>query len=143
MLFMISDPCRFLLSKFFLVWLLSTQQRIFFGESTSLRHHALQRAGDQAYLDEGESNSGHQRLAFMLHLISHILLQSFILIDLPLLHHVEEGARGHGNGDSITGFGLYVWMNKTCSGSCVCLLSHILYARKCLNLTHKCMIIKL
>lgn len=58
------------------------------------------------YLDEGESGSWLQRLVFMLHLISHVLLNSFFLVELPLCYHVEEGAGGHGDGDSIPGFGL-------------------------------------
>lgn len=40
--------------------------------------------------------------------MSHVLLYSLLLEDLPLCHHVEEGARGDGDGDSILGFGLGV-----------------------------------
>lgn len=74
-----------------------------------LRDHTLQQAdstGARAYLDERKSSSWLQRLAFVLHLMSHVLLHPFFLIDLPLCHHVEEGARGDGDGDSKTGFRL-------------------------------------
>lgn len=42
----------------------------------------------------------------MLLLIGHVLLHPLFLIDLPLIHHVEEGARRDGDGDGIAGFGL-------------------------------------
>lgn len=42
----------------------------------------------------------------MLLLIGHVLLHPLFLIDLPLMHHVEEGARRDGDGDGISGFGL-------------------------------------
>lgn len=42
----------------------------------------------------------------MLQLMSHVRLYPVSLEDLPLLHHVEEGARGHGDGDGVLGFGL-------------------------------------
>lgn len=63
-------------------------------------------SGARAYLDEGESRSWLQRLVLVLHLIRHILLHPFFLVDLPLGHHVEEGARRDGDADSILGFGL-------------------------------------
>lgn len=44
------------------------------------------------YLDERESGSRLQGLVFMFHLIGHILLHPLFLIDLPLVHHVEERA---------------------------------------------------
>lgn len=62
--------------------------------------------GTVAYLNEGESSSWLQRIVFMLHLIGHVFLYPFVLIDLPLCHHVKQGARGDGDGDSVTGFGL-------------------------------------
>lgn len=48
--------------------------------------------GAPTYLDEGESGSWLQGLVFMLHLIGHVLLHPLFLVDLPLMHHVEEGA---------------------------------------------------
>lgn len=61
------------------------------------------------YLDERESGSWLQGLVFMFHLIEHVLLHPLFLKDLPLVHHVEEGARGHGDGDGIAGLGLVWW----------------------------------
>lgn len=58
------------------------------------------------YLDEGERGSWLQGFVFMLHLIDHVLLHPLFLINLPLMHHVEEGARRHGDGDSMAGLGL-------------------------------------
>lgn len=48
----------------------------------------------------------------MLLLIGHVLLHPLFLIDLPLIHHIEEGARRDGDGDGIAGFGLQQGVEK-------------------------------
>lgn len=60
----------------------------------------------RSHLDEGESRSGLQRLVLVLHLEGHVLLHPFLLVHLPLGHHVEEGARRHGDGDGVARLGL-------------------------------------
>lgn len=69
------------------------------------RDHTLQTEA-RAYLDEGEGRSRQQRLVLVFHLMSHVLLHSLLIVDLPFSHHVEEGARGDCDGDSVLRFGL-------------------------------------
>lgn len=100
-----------LLVRFFQVWPVTTcferNQLISMGR-TLQRLAAGGQPEDPTYLDERESSSGLQRLVLVLHLISHILLHPLVLVQLPLRHHVEEGARGHCDGDSKPGFGLLI-----------------------------------
>lgn len=101
--------CAAFLQSFYLVWNVPTPSYFNAYEGTTPCREACSTAspfGSQAYLDEGESSSWLQRLVFILQLIGHILLHTFLLVDLPLCHHVEEGTRGDGDGDGIPGFGL-------------------------------------
>lgn len=58
------------------------------------------------YLHKGKSRPRFQSDVLVGLLIFHILFQTLLFINFPLLHHIEESSGRHGNGDGILRPGL-------------------------------------